>query len=117
MRAALEERQKGWIRLKYSGHRDRVDLRILDSFWHSDYATTEDNQNKHAYRIYHPADPNTSEVAYDLNWRRAQERTDKDTLKIFRGSTFASELKRATATAKRPQGVEVGRKLLVRCNA
>jgi len=36
VRAALEDRAKGWIRLVYRGHKDRLDLRALTEWWHTE---------------------------------------------------------------------------------
>jgi len=82
VRAALEDRAKGWIRLSYRGHKDRVDLRALTEWWHIE-ASTEDNANKQAYRIYHSEGDNQSILAYDVHWRRAALSTDKELHRLF----------------------------------
>jgi hypothetical protein len=56
VRAGLEEHGKGWVLLHYSAHQDRVDLRLIGEWWHSDEGSTEDNQNKEPVRVYLPGD-------------------------------------------------------------
>ena len=46
-RRELEDRACGWRRVRTAGHKDKVDYGPLHDFWHSDLASTEDNQNKH----------------------------------------------------------------------
>ena len=82
VRAALEDRAEGWIRLAYSGHKDRLDLRALTDWWHND-GSTEDNANKQAYRIYHSEGDNQDKLAYDVHWRRAALSTDKELHRVF----------------------------------
>ncbi|KAJ1629686.1 hypothetical protein T492DRAFT_873053, partial [Pavlovales sp. CCMP2436] len=50
VRAGLEEHGKGWVQVQYSPHQDRVDLRLIGEWWHSDEGSTEDNQNKEPIR-------------------------------------------------------------------
>ena len=103
VRAALEDRAKGWIRLKYSGHKDRVDLHALTEWWHTE-GSTEDNANKQAHRIYHSEGDNQEERAYDVHWRRAACSTDKELHRRF----LESETCRTHFNGK------IGRKLFVR---
>ena len=103
VRAALEDRAKGWIRLAYRGHKDRLDLRALTEWWHTE-ASTEDNANKQAYRIYHSEGDNQNDLAYDLHWRRAALSTDKELHRRF----LESE------TCRTLFGGKIGRKLFVR---
>ena len=49
-RRELEDRACGWRRVRTAGHKDKVDYGPLNDFWHSDLASTEDNQNKHMVR-------------------------------------------------------------------
>ena len=49
-----------------------------------------------------------------MHWRRAQHGSNKDALRRFRGSEFETRLREATKTEKRPAGVYVGLKLLVK---
>jgi len=178
VRAGLEEHGKGWVQLQYSPHQDRVDLRLIGEWWHSDEGSTEDNQNKEPIRVYPSGDRRSrlgaarraaarvsapvsapvtesgggaggagseaaggavaggaaagSEVAggavaggdsargeeetrsYCIHWRRAQNGSNKDALTAFRESPQARMLAEATKTAKRPGGVAVGIKLLVK---
>ena len=46
-RRDLEDRACGWRRVRTAEHRDKVDYGPLHEFWHSDLASTEDNQNKY----------------------------------------------------------------------
>ena len=52
--------------------------------------------------------------AYFIHWRRAQSGSMPDSLVAFQNSPHAQLLKEATKTAKRPNGVAVGVKLLRR---
>lgn len=141
VRRDLEEHGKGWVYLKYNAHADRVDLQIIADWWHSELASIEDNQNKHPIRIYlnghprrrhHPPPPTTAAAeapaaaaaslahdgdgscprAYCIHWRRAQLMNIKESLIAFHASPHAKLLAEATKTAKRPNGVVVGVKLL-----
>jgi hypothetical protein len=146
------------VYIEYKGHRDRVELQIITDWWHSDLASTEDNQNKQPIRVYHaddgrpracalkraarlarrtttaiatattpavdasPADAAADAAAgdedgsppraYDIHWRRAQLVSIKASLIAFHSSPHAKLLAEATKTAKRPNGVVVGVKLL-----
>jgi len=75
-----------------------------------------DNSNKEQIRVYegHGCDQETGRRGYELHWRRVQEGSDKDMLDLWRMSEKAAEFRRLTATPKRPDGVLVGRKMLIK---
>jgi hypothetical protein len=50
-RAELEDRACGWRRIKTAEHQDKVNYNPLKEFWHSDLASTPDNQNKDMVRL------------------------------------------------------------------
>lgn len=52
IRANLDEHGNGWIHIKYSGHADAVEWRIVTDWWHTDHASCEDNQNKQPICVY-----------------------------------------------------------------
>jgi len=56
VRRDLEEHGKGWVYIEYKGHHDRFDMQIINDWWHSDSASTEDNKNKQPIRVYHDGD-------------------------------------------------------------
>jgi hypothetical protein len=61
------------------------------------------------------AQPGEEETrSYCIHWRRAQNGSNKDALAAFRESPQARMLAEATKTARRPDGVAVGVKLLVK---
>jgi hypothetical protein len=119
MRKELEDAGKGWVLLKTAKHYDRAELHlsIIDKWWHSDEPSCPDNQNKEQVRVYsgHGIDPATGRRGYELHDRRAQEGDDKHALSLWRKSEAAKEFAAATATPKRPDGIKVGRKLLIEC--
>ena len=92
--------------------KDRVDLRILDDWWHTEDGSCEDNQNKEEACICLGTDSVTGEKACDAHFRRSDHGTLKESLSKFQASEHAVKLKEATKTAKRPDGVKVGVKLL-----
>jgi len=53
VRAELGEHGQGWCYREYNGHRGRVDLQILNDWWQTEDASTEDNQNEQPFRVYH----------------------------------------------------------------
>jgi hypothetical protein len=110
MRGELEDRQKGWKRICSSGHADKVDGAIIAKAWHDEELSTEDNFHKVSYAIY--SGVSGGDEQYDIHWRRAQEGNDKDSLRRFKASHFAHELREATKTVKRPEGVACSLKLL-----
>ena len=85
---------------------------------HGDHgeASTPDNSHKQQIRVYrgYGVDPATGRHGYALHWRRAQEGNVKELLAKWRASTAAQRFRLATATAKRPQGVLLGPKQLVK---
>jgi hypothetical protein len=103
-------------------HRDNVEkhFAILDDWMHGDEASAPDNAHKEQIRVYgigrHAIgiNPETGQRRYELHWRRAQEGNDKELLAKWRASEAAAKFRTATATPKRPEGVAVGRKLLVK---
>jgi hypothetical protein len=119
MRKELEDASKGWVMLKTAKHYDRAELHrsIIDKWWHGDEPSCPDNQNKEQVRVYsgHGIDPATDRRGYELHDRRAQEGDDKHALSLWRKSEAAKEFAAATATPKRPDGIKVGRKLLIEC--
>ena len=56
-RRDLEDRACGWRRVVTSEHKDKVNYGPLKEFWHSEEASTEDNQNKHMVRAALPLSP------------------------------------------------------------
>jgi hypothetical protein len=49
-RRELEDRACGWRRVRTAEHKDKVNYGPLKEFWHSDLASTPDNQNKDMVR-------------------------------------------------------------------
>ena len=110
MRGELEDRARGWRRIVSSGHADKVDGAIISRAWHSELLSAEDNMHKESYTIY--CGMCDGEEQYDVHWRRAQHGSDKDSLRAFRGSEYEAELRAATKTPSRPDGVGCSLKLL-----
>ena len=83
-------------------------------WWHTECDV--DNSNKEQIRIYegHGCDQLTGKREYELHWRRVQEGSDKNMLARWHKSELAAEFKKLTATPKRPEGVLVGRKMLIK---
>ena len=111
-RRTLEDRACGWRRVRTAEHKDKVNYEPLTRFWHSDLASTEDNQNKDLVRVFLGVDPKTGEQLYDLHPRRATTCGLREALKIFQNSEYAGEVTAATKTANRPAGAVVGRRQL-----
>jgi len=118
MRNELEDSGKGWVLLTTKTHFDNIEKHweIFDDWMHSDEASTPDNSRKEQIRVYrgYGTDPATGRRGYALHWRRAQEENVKELLAKWRASTAASKFRLATATPKRPDGVLLGRKQLVK---
>ena len=49
-RRDLEDRACGWRRVKTADNKDKTNYSPMTDFWHSDLASTEDNQNKDMVR-------------------------------------------------------------------
>ena len=120
MRKELEDASKGWVLMETHSHRDNVEphFAIMDDWFHGDHheASSPDNSHKEQIRVYrgHGMDPQTGRRGFELHWRRAQEGKDKELLAKWHASEAGAKFKAATATARRPGGVLVGRKLLVK---
>ena len=108
-RRELEDSACGWKRVNTAEHKDKLNYGPLNEFWHSDLASTEDNQNKDLIRVFLGVDPITKEQLYDLHPRRAMTCTLRGAVPIFRASTFAAQMAAASVSAKRPA---VGRRQL-----
>ncbi|KAL3897044.1 MAG: hypothetical protein SGPRY_013135 [Prymnesium sp.] len=65
-----------------------------------------DNQNKHRIRVDLGTDPRTGEKLYDIHDRRAQLASTNQLLEVFHHSEYAMQLREATKTATRPNGVK-----------
>jgi hypothetical protein len=52
-RAEMEDRGRGWKLLKTKPHSDRVEGTLITQWWHTEDASTEDNQNKQPIRVFH----------------------------------------------------------------
>ena len=120
MRKQLEDASKGWVLLETSRHFDRAEkhVAIIDAWWHSDEASApNNNEGKERVRVYggYGIDPITGCRAYGLHDPRVQEGNDKHALSLWHKSKAAKAFQAATATPKQPQGIAVGRKLLVEC--
>eukprot|EP00966_Prymnesium_polylepis_P288466 6663260-Prymnesium_polylepis.1 len=118
MRRAIEDSGTGWVLLTTKRHFDNIEAHweIFDDWMHSDEASTPDNAHKEQIRVYrgYGTDPVTGRRAYALHWRRAQEGNVKELLAKWRASAAAAKVRVATATRKRPDGVLLGRKQLVK---
>ena len=112
LRGEMEDRGGGWKRQKTSEHFDKVSLKIVDEFWHSELASDPDNQNKQKVGVYLGVDSN-GDALYDLHPRRAQTGNLNVLLGKFRKSEFGARFRAETATKKRPQGAKLGRAQLV----
>jgi hypothetical protein len=111
--AMQEDAAKGWTLITSSHHADRADYsQHMDSWWHSDEASTEDNAHKRPVRIYHEPDPVTGELKYELHYPREQNDSDNAMLALWRDSVACEAMKRATVTKKRPQGCVGGKRQL-----
>lgn len=106
IRAEIEGRGKGWKRLKMSEHCDKVDYDAMSRAWHSDLFSTPDNQNKRTVRIDLGLSA-AGERMYDVHERRAMMGTARELFTVFLKSPFAEELRRQTATRKRPRGIKI----------
>ena len=120
MRKQLEDASKGWVLLETSRHFDRAEkhIAIIDAWFHSDEASApNNNEGKERVRVYggYGIDPITGRRAYGLHDPRVQEGDDKHALSLWHKSEAAKAFQAATATPKRPQGIAVGRKLLIAC--
>ena len=95
-----------------------ISREIFDDWMHSEEASTPDNSRKEQIRVYRgyeeQVDPATGRRGYGLHWRRAQEGNIKELLARWHASTAATKFRLATATPKRPGGVLLGRKQLVK---
>ena len=119
IRKELEDLGTGWVLLTTKPHFDNIEKHweIFDDWVHSDEASTPDNSRKEQIRVYRGyggIDPTTGRRAYGLHWRRAQEGNVKALLAKWRASTAAAKFRLATATPKRPDGVLLSRKQLVK---
>ena len=116
MRKELEDKGVGWVLLETKPHSDSAapHIKIIQGWWHA--VCPPDNQNKEKIRVYegHGCDQLTGRRGYELHQRLVQEGSDKELLKQWRASPEAAEFRRLTATRKRPNGIEVGRKMLVK---
>jgi len=65
-RGEMEDRGRGWKRLKTSEHYDKVNYKIVDEFWHSELASDPDNQNKEKVGVYLGVDAKGNAL-YDLH--------------------------------------------------
>jgi hypothetical protein len=106
IRAEIEERGGGWKRLKMSEHCDKVDYSVMSRAWHSGEFSDPDNQNKQTVRIDLGLGAD-GERLYDVHERRAMAGTARDLFHVFQKSPFAEELRKATATNKRPRGIKI----------
>lgn len=118
IRGTLEDSSDGWQLISTAKHRDSLDStgagRILTQWWHEDETSTEDNQNKEPVVIYLGKGADGRET-YDVHWRRAQIGTNRDCHKRFLANDeFTKRVREATRTAKRPEGVQVGIKMLLK---
>jgi len=99
--AMQEDAAKGWTLITPSQHADRADYsQHMDSWWHSDEASTEDNAHKRPVRIYHEPDPVTGELKYELHYPREQNDSDNAMLALWRGSVACEAMKRDTERKK-----------------
>ena len=120
MRRELEDSGKAWVLLTTKRHFDNIEKHweIFDDWIHGDHneASSPCNNPKEEIRVYrgYGIDPATGRRAYGLHWRRVQEGNVKELLAKWRASTAAQQFCVATATPKRPQGVLLGRKQLVK---
>ena len=110
-RADMEDRGKGWQLLKTAPHSDRVEGKLITEWWHTEEASTEDNANKQPIHVFHGFN-DLGERQYEIHWRRARIGSMKECLERFHNSEQAKALREQTRTAKRPQGVVVGKSLL-----
>jgi len=114
------EQKGGWTQMKAKPRSNRIDLELINEWWHTEAASNEDNQNKEATPVYHDgraaagSDEAAAQVHCDTHFRRYQLGSDKEALKEFHSSPQYAQLCRETATDNRPNGVQVGRKLLVK---
>lgn len=112
-RRELEDRACGWRRVRTAEHKDKVNYGPLNDFWHSDLASTEDNQNKYMVRVFLGRDPETKEMLYDLHPRRAATCTLRAAVDIFRASEFGGRIRQTSAaSSKTGTAAVVGRKQL-----
>ena len=59
IRADIEDSGVGWKYITTNGHSDCADGRLVSEFWHSELASTEDNQNKEPITVYDGAPTRT----------------------------------------------------------
>lgn len=112
-RRELEDRACGWRRVRTAEHKDKVNYGPLNDFWHSDLASTEDNQNKYMVRVFLGRDPETKEMLYDLHPRRAATCTLRAAVDIFRASEFGGRIcQTSAASSKTGTAAVVGRRQL-----
>ena len=111
IRADLEDSGVGWKLIQTKGHSDCVDGRLIAEFWHSDAASTEDNQNKEPVTIYDGFDQNGN-AQYAIHWRRAPTGGWKQIMRAWLASPQCAQLQKETVTPKRPRGITAGKKLL-----
>jgi hypothetical protein len=118
MRNELEDSGKAWVLLTTNRHFDNIEKHweIFDDWMHSEEASTPDNSRKEQIRVYRGfgTDVTTGRRGYALHWRRAQVGNIKELLATWRTSASAAKFRQATATPKRPNGVLLGRKQLVK---
>ena len=118
MRRALEDNGKAWVLLTTKRHFDNIEAHweIFDDWIHSSEASTADNAHKEQIRIYrgYPLDPMTGRRGYGLHWRRAQEGNVRELLRKWHASAACQKFRVATATPKRPQGVKLSSRMLVK---
>ena len=117
IRGKLEDASVGWFRIDTARHKDGAGAMgagaIISEWWHEPEASTEDNQNKDAIAVYLGQNEAGQEM-YDIHFRRAQIGTNGDALKRFQASEHAKRVREATKTAKRPEGIVVGVKMLTK---
>lgn len=117
LRTAVEQK-RGWTQLVSSCHKDRVDLKLIREWWHTDAASMEDNMKKEKVKVFHDgphpsgSDEANSIVAYEEHMRRLQLAGNKESLSAFKESPQYALLCEETKTARRPNGVQVGIKLV-----
>lgn len=111
IRADLEDSGFGWKLIKTNGHSDCVQGRLIAEFFHTDAASTEDNQNKEPITVFDGFDEN-GDRRYAVHWRRAMNGGWKQIVRAWRASPQCAEMKRLQEAEGRRRIVEVGRKLL-----
>ena len=85
LRGQMEDRGKGWKLLTSAPRCDRVDGALITEWWHTEEASTEDNQNKQPIRVFHGFNT-AGERQYEIHWRRARIGSMKECLERFQKS-------------------------------